>query len=170
MSDGFDAFGASGMDAMFDPKKGKPQRGANGQFQNKFDDYYMEDDYISNPVMGGRKTKRINPGDSTRIKKSNNLKRKIDDFREMNDFEPQPLGEDLNMQPEDGPEQQQSDVCAKCSKGMLQVNTEWVQCDTCDEWYHLDCSGLPSDVDLDKVQYECQRCKEQQAGANNFLH
>lgn len=79
----------------------------------------MEDDYISNPVMGGRKTKRINPGDSTRIKKSNNLKRKIDDFREMGDFEPQPLGEDLNMQPEDGPEQQQSDVCAKCSKGML---------------------------------------------------
>lgn len=42
----------------------------------------------------------------------------------------------------------------KCSKKGI----EWVQCDTCDDWFHLLCSGLNS-MPKEEEDWECAKCK-----------
>lgn len=99
---------------------------------------------------GGRKNRNIKD-QNLRVKKSVGNKR-----RHENDFVPNfdlgnPPDNAPQFAPEDGLDKQNDDVCAKCKQGKLQENSIWVQCDTCDDWYHLDCSGLPPDVDIDSV-------------------
>ena len=51
--------------------------------------------------------------------------------------------------------------CWKCKKGS-QAGESWLQCDTCDLWYHKECSGLPVDriqqLNSTKVNYLLSRC------------
>ena len=51
--------------------------------------------------------------------------------------------------------------CGKCKKGS-QAGSSWIQCDTCDLWYHNECSGLPVDLipqlNSTKVKYLLSRC------------
>ena len=61
-------------------------------------------------------------------------------------------------------EQAQKQNCAECGlpdppvKGRRKRATvQWLQCDHCDFWYHVDCTGLKR-MPADDVQYECSRC------------
>ncbi|XP_020606339.1 uncharacterized protein LOC110045082 isoform X2 [Orbicella faveolata] len=45
----------------------------------------------------------------------------------------------------------------KCSKQGI----KWVQCDTCDDWFHLLCSGLNS-MPKEDEDWECAKCKDRQ--------
>ena len=52
-----------------------------------------------------------------------------------------------------------SDSCAKCRKG-TQGGSSWIQCDTCDSWYHTNCSGLTADniQQITAAKYMLFRC------------
>ncbi|KAL5014006.1 hypothetical protein ScPMuIL_008276 [Solemya velum] len=58
---------------------------------------------------------------------------------------------------EDGDE----DDCAaiKCLKP-IGDEVNWVQCDRCEEWFHLLCVGLGDDEITEDEEYECFRCKQ----------
>ena len=58
-----------------------------------------------------------------------------------------------------------SDACDHCnqtwgSKG----DDRWIQCDRCDLWYHLQCSGVDysiadyDDMDITSIQFQCDNC------------
>lgn len=36
----------------------------------------------------------------------------------------------------------------------------WVQCDRCEEWFHLLCVGLAEDEVSEEEEYECFKCKQ----------
>ncbi|XP_060607947.1 lysine-specific demethylase 5A-like isoform X1 [Ruditapes philippinarum] len=46
----------------------------------------------------------------------------------------------------------------KCLKPTGEVN--WVQCDRCEEWFHLLCVGLAEDEVSEEEEYECFSCKQ----------
>jgi histone demethylase JARID1 len=45
----------------------------------------------------------------------------------------------------------------------------WVQCDRCEEWYHLLCVGLGADEVTEDEEYECFKCKNQDSSLA-YLH
>lgn len=57
-------------------------------------------------------------------------------------------------------------VCNRCSK-IIRENSSSVQCSTCRNWTHANCTGLssedfkkiPSDIKKNKTAWKCDRCK-----------
>lgn len=45
----------------------------------------------------------------------------------------------------------------------------WVQCDRCEEWYHLLCVGLGTDEVTEDEEYECFKCKNSDSGLT-YVH
>lgn len=45
----------------------------------------------------------------------------------------------------------------------------WVQCDRCEEWYHLLCVGLGTDEVTEDEEYECFKCKNSDS-ALTYVH
>ena len=39
-------------------------------------------------------------------------------------------------------------ICGKCCDQYVLDHRRWICCDDCDEWFHLECSGL---------KYDCRR-------------
>lgn len=42
------------------------------------------------------------------------------------------------------------DYCKKC-KLQYKANKDWIQCDTCERWFHFECTGLEIQVMKSKV-------------------
>ncbi|XP_061178889.1 lysine-specific demethylase 5A-like isoform X2 [Saccostrea echinata] len=65
----------------------------------------------------------------------------------------------LVMMEDDG-DDDDDDNCAaiKCLKPTGE-EVNWVQCDRCEEWYHLLCVGLGADEVTEDEEYECFKCK-----------
>lgn len=61
---------------------------------------------------------------------------------------------------EDDADDDDDDNCAaiKCLKPTGE-EVNWVQCDRCEEWYHLLCVGLGADEVTEDEEYECFKCK-----------
>lgn len=53
-----------------------------------------------------------------------------------------------------------ADQCGQCKMGP-DGGSEWIQCDTCDTWFHSKCSGLDPSIHekLSEVKYLLFRCK-----------
>ena len=58
-----------------------------------------------------------------------------------------------------------TEICSFCSSPWDESGDDrWVQCDKCDSWYHLQCSGIQypeseyNDVDLKKFEFLCDSC------------
>lgn len=50
--------------------------------------------------------------------------------------------------------------CCACGKNA--GNNRWIQCDKCDGWYHLKCTGFKdslNDLDIEKLDFLCNHCK-----------
>lgn len=45
----------------------------------------------------------------------------------------------------------------------------WVQCDGCEEWFHLLCIGLAEDEVSENEEYMCFRCKLHASNATGFI-
>ncbi|XP_052677656.1 lysine-specific demethylase 5A-like isoform X4 [Crassostrea angulata] len=75
----------------------------------------------------------------------------------------------LVMMDEDG-EEDDDDNCAaiKCLKPTGE-EVNWVQCDRCEEWYHLLCVGLGTDEVTEDEEYECFKCKNSDSGLT-YVH
>uniref|UniRef100_A0A8B8DQC0 [histone H3]-trimethyl-L-lysine(4) demethylase n=1 Tax=Crassostrea virginica TaxID=6565 RepID=A0A8B8DQC0_CRAVI len=75
----------------------------------------------------------------------------------------------LVMMDEDG-EEDEDDNCAaiKCLKPTGE-EVNWVQCDRCEEWYHLLCVGLGTDEVTEDEEYECFKCKNSD-GTLTYTH
>lgn len=43
---------------------------------------------------------------------------------------------------------------------MFSGEVNWVQCDRCEEWFHLLCVGLAEDEVSEEEEYECFKCKQ----------
>lgn len=63
------------------------------------------------------------------------------------------------MEDEDDDENDDENCSAiKCLKPTGE-EVNWVQCDRCEEWYHLLCVGLGDDEVTEDEEYECFKCK-----------
>ena len=58
-----------------------------------------------------------------------------------------------------------SDACKDCMQAWdSNGDDRWIQCDRCDLWYHLQCSGVDynmadyDDFDITSVQFQCDNC------------
>ncbi|XP_056001386.1 lysine-specific demethylase 5A-like isoform X2 [Ostrea edulis] len=76
----------------------------------------------------------------------------------------------LVMMEDDGDDDNDDDNCAaiKCLKPTGE-EVNWVQCDRCEEWYHLLCVGLGADEVTEDEEYECFKCKNQDSSLA-YLH
>uniref|UniRef100_A0A7M5X010 PHD-type domain-containing protein n=1 Tax=Clytia hemisphaerica TaxID=252671 RepID=A0A7M5X010_9CNID len=54
--------------------------------------------------------------------------------------------------------------CGHCFGEYIAGKYNWIACDNCDEWYHLQCSGYPYEdedywqIELDGVEFVCHLC------------
>ncbi|KAH8360924.1 hypothetical protein KR084_005014 [Drosophila pseudotakahashii] len=48
------------------------------------------------------------------------------------------------------------EVCRICKKKATGTEESWVQCDSCDSWYHFRCAGVGEDVE--KSDWNCDLC------------
>ncbi|XP_052780089.1 lysine-specific demethylase 5A-like isoform X2 [Mya arenaria] len=58
----------------------------------------------------------------------------------------------------DDDESDEDCAALKCLKPTGEVN--WVQCDRCEDWFHLLCVGLAEDEVSEEEEYECFNCKQ----------
>ena len=54
------------------------------------------------------------------------------------------------------------DICFKCQQG---GGENWVQCDSCDKWYHISCIGL-TQLPGEDEDFKCSDCQKKEANAN----
>jgi RecJ-like exonuclease len=52
-------------------------------------------------------------------------------------------------------------LCPECNKDLK--NAQWIQCDTCDVWYHRQCTKISSETEWEhtlkeEVQWNCHKC------------
>jgi vacuolar-type H+-ATPase subunit I/STV1 len=58
------------------------------------------------------------------------------------------------------PQSTQSDCCAECGKEEND-NEEWVSCDNCERWWHVQCTDTPSlsVQDFSVISWSCSSCR-----------
>ncbi|KAK3610530.1 hypothetical protein CHS0354_008964 [Potamilus streckersoni] len=97
-----------------------------------------------------------------KLKKKKKLKIKIEgkDREKKREKKVKVKKEVLVMDNDDDDDDDIDEDCAamKCLKPTGEVN--WVQCDRCEEWFHLLCVGLAEDEVTEDKDYECFRCKQ----------
>ncbi|XP_052282476.1 lysine-specific demethylase 5A-like isoform X2 [Dreissena polymorpha] len=65
---------------------------------------------------------------------------------------------EVMMADEDEDDNDEDCAALKCLKPTGEVN--WVQCDRCEEWFHLLCVGLAEDEVNEEEEYECFNCRQ----------
>lgn len=68
---------------------------------------------------------------------------------------------DDNQSTEPSPDKLQDDLCKKC---LTEKNDDWIQCDSCNAWFHRKCSGLKTKkqwatFSKDGVSWFCFECQ-----------
>ena len=52
------------------------------------------------------------------------------------------------------------DVCPVCGGTEEDSDGGWVACDSCSQWYHIACAGIPQDLhdEVDSLDWYCSKC------------
>ena len=54
------------------------------------------------------------------------------------------------------------DVCPVCGGTEEDSDGGWVACDSCSQWYHIACAGIPQDLhdEVDSLDWYCSKCSD----------
>ena len=54
------------------------------------------------------------------------------------------------------------DVCPVCGGTEKDFAGGWVACDSCSQWYHIACTGVPQDLhdEVDSLDWYCSKCSD----------
>ena len=54
------------------------------------------------------------------------------------------------------------DVCPVCGGTEKDFDGGWVACDSCSQWYHIACAGIPQELhdEVDSLDWYCSKCSD----------
>ena len=54
------------------------------------------------------------------------------------------------------------DVCPVCGGTEEDSDGGWVACDSCSQWYHIACAGIPQELhdEVDSLDWYCSKCSD----------
>lgn len=142
--------------------KKKKMKIMKSKIKREFDENGMEfDDMVSDDLTGSltidikpKKLKaKLEKGDKPKKKK-----KKLGEDGQPLEKKPRKKRAKKELMLADDDDSDEDCAAKKCLKPTGEVN--WVQCDRCEEWFHLLCVGLAEDEVSEEEEYECFNCKQ----------